>query len=302
MGSSAAVVVATIWVLLGAVPLATAAKPRHPSVPKSELSHPCSRAWSRTVRQRFQSHVARQLKSSQRSNTLRIWPDACPFSPLVDFFGWHEKNKSRSKNGGVREWLCNYTGKTFKNEHYMDLHLERNFPGGIPDNGTCLADYCEVFGFCKVVEPAFFDSLSAEPPPCDPIAIKAQQRTCMSVINLCTFPDDPDTPNLNSDLNRTLCEPLTCEFRAEKHHSNRKLCLVGGASMLIFVLIAIILYCACVPSQESWEKDRDRDQMLRKANKRLPKAGGREQKPPRAPPTDSAEISDVIPTRYIKQE
>lgn len=248
MGPSMAV--ATLWILFGIVSLATAAKPRHRQVPKTELSHPCSRALSRVVRKRFQAHVTRWLKGVQQNQTLE-WPDGCPFSPWVDIFGWHEKNKTRSKTGvGYFEWVCNYSGKIFVNEHYIDLHMEKYYMKTAPENGVCLADYCKVFGFCNVTEPSFLEYLSADPPPCDPKALEALKNTCHSVCDRCAPLDDPAMSGANAVLHRSLCEPLTCQFLAEQHHSNRKWCFVG-----IFVSIMCIIwmfYCACVPPSESY--------------------------------------------------
>lgn len=294
MGPSVAV--AALQILLGAVSLVTAAKPRHMTVPRTDLSHPCSRALSRTVRQRFQRHVARRLKGGQRNSTSRNWPDGCPFSPWVDIFGWHEKNKTRSKS----EWVCNYTGKIFKSEHYIDLHMETNFMKVAPENGVCLADYCEVFGFCNVVEPTFFESLSAEPPPCDLVALEKHKRICESVCDRCALVDDPEMPQLNADLHRSLCEPLTCEFLAAEHHSNRKWCIVGGVSLAGFVVI-IILCCACAPAPEPYQRSYGKDQRYRNASKRTP-SGSRDHTVDIK--NASTDIYDIIPTigKPVKQE
>jgi len=295
MGPSVAV--AALWLLLGAVPLVTAAPPpKKRGPPKTELSHPCSRTLSRQVRQRFQSHVARQLRmKGQRTNTSLKWPDQCPFSPLVDVFGWHEKNKTRAKTGarGGNEWLCNYSGKTFKNEHYIDLHMETHYMNMAPENGSgCLADYCEVFGFCNVQEPGYFESLSAEPPSCTPQVLEAHKLTCHSVVDRCAVPDDPTMPNLHADLHRSLCEPLTCEFRAEKHHTDRWWSIVGGISATVFITVALVLYCVCVPLTEKPRMGYDKDRRYRNAPKRFP---ARDQKPP-------SDIVDIVPTKPIKQE
>merc|ERR1719162_2895879 len=215
------------------------------------LAHPCSRVLSRTVRQRYHSHAVRQLKGVDRTNISIEWPAKCPFNPAVDVFGWHEKNKSRSKPGPRNsEWVCNYTGKVFKSEHYIDLHLETHFNKFIADNGTCLADFCEIFGFCNVKEPSFFESLSSEAPSCDPIALQAQQGMCHSINDRCALPDDAKWPKLNADLHRTLCSQMTCELRAEKHFSNRKWCLITSGSVSLFC-ICIFFYCACVASKQT---------------------------------------------------
>ena len=53
-------------------------------------------------------------------------PQGCPFEPTVDLYGEHEKKKQRNRaSQGSGTWTCGICGKSFKNEHYLDLHLER---------------------------------------------------------------------------------------------------------------------------------------------------------------------------------
>lgn len=180
------------------------------------------------------------------------------------------------------------------NEHYIDLHMETKYMHVAPENGVCLADYCEVFGFCKVKQPGLFESLAAEPPPCDPTVLEAHKRTCHSVCDRCAHPDNPEMPNLNADLHRSLCEPLTCELRAEKHHSNRKWSIVLGVFLSVLVM-GIFLCCVCVPSPETQNRSYGNDTRYRNAGKQGP-YGSRAQKP-------SADIAvDITPTKPIKQE
>jgi len=230
-----------------------------PKVVKTPLSHPCSRSLSRTVRQRYTALAVGQLKGVDRSTVTIQWPNACPLHPVIDIFGLHEKNKNRTKPGPRNsDWVCNYTGKAFKSEHYLDLHMERFFAKHINENGTCLADYCDVFGFCNVKEPSLFESLASEAPACDPTVLAAQKAMCHSMNDLCTPPDAALWPGLNAtklnvELHKKLCEKLTCEARAESHFSTRKWTLfVGGGASLVG--LCTLIYCMFTA-----EKQADRD-------------------------------------------
>lgn len=279
------VALASLWAILlvGDAPLAAAAKPGKPGrVPMTALSHSCSRVLSRTVRQRYNSHAIRQLKGVDRTNISLAWPAACPLNPLVDLFGWHEKNKSRTKPGPRNsEWVCNYTGKVFKSEHYIDLYMETHYSNVMPENGTCLAEFCEVFGFCNVKEPGFFESLASEAPPCDPNLIAAQKAMCHSVNDRCAAPGAHLWPTvnvtkLNVDLHKTLCEQLTCEARAEKHFSSRKWSIIVGGG-ISFACIAVLFYCACVASKQDDRENYYNNRRYRNAGRRVPfdiKQGG----------------------------
>lgn len=245
---------AAVLVILVAVALARSAPPRVTKAKRTGLSHPCSRIDSRTVRNRFEGYVRKMEKGS--ASILR-WPDRCPFSPYVDLFGWHEKNKSRAGAGSVNsrpEWKCNYSGKVFKNEHYLDLHMELMYMNEVPSNGTCLEEYCEVLGFCKVNETGMVDLFSSEPPPCDDIKYERLKSMCESAIDLCLPFSDPEKQELNEKLRSTFCDGLTCEARAEQHFHRRKWSFIIGACFLV-IMIGIGLACMCVELPEGHDSE-----------------------------------------------
>jgi hypothetical protein len=218
------------------------------------------------------SEVYNRGRAVRNRTAVVTWPDSCPFSPKVDVFGWHEMNKSRAKDltsgtSYLREWVCNYTGKSFKNEHYIDLHMELMFSKEMPENGVCLTDYCEVFEFCKVEEPSIMESLSSEPPPCDPIQLERLKQTCHDVIGRCFLADDP-ARNV-TELHQAWCEPLTCPGRLVKHLQKRKEFVVftGIAVVVIACLIALFV---CFVYQT---KDNDGENRS-PARRPMPRGGG----------------------------
>lgn len=223
------------------------------------------------------------------------WPENCPFNPRVDLFGWHEKNKSRSKGG---EWECAYSKKVFKSEHYIDLYLERNYAKEMPENGACLADYCQVFEFCNMPEPPMLEFLSSEPPECDAVQLEKYKSMCERAIDLCIVPEDGDAQTLNANLHSTWCARLTCESRTERHFHHRKWFIII-ACIVIFFLAGIVLLCLCVDQSEFNEDDRKR----RHSGRKLPER--------RAPDIKSAhtiskyqdeDVADIMPTNLNKNK
>ena len=68
-------------------------------------------------------------------------------------------NRKKPGGGYTSNWTCGYCGKQFKNEYYLDMHLENAHMDQIQPNRTvCLADYCEIFDVCDK------DPLSASTP------------------------------------------------------------------------------------------------------------------------------------------
>merc|ERR1712146_94226 len=101
------------------------------------------------------------------------WPKGCPFDPNRDLFGYHEKQKQRKKPGSAATtWTCGICGKQFKNEHYLDLHMERKHMNETPSEGVCLADYCELFEVCFGEEKWRRNKV----PTCSNTTMKAQRR------------------------------------------------------------------------------------------------------------------------------
>lgn len=268
-------------------------------VPRTDLSHSCSRSLSRVVRQRF-STIVRKKRRGEASEAA-AWPDACPLNPAVDLFAVHEKSKTRKKSG---EWECSLSGKVFKSEHYIDLHLERNYAKEVPANGVCLAEYCQVFGFCNITEPSFLETFESEPPPCDNAEMERYQRMCQDIVDRCVSDE-----SANEQIHKGWCEQLTCEARATRHFHNRKWCIIISAIAVVFVL-GICFLCMCVSAQEEEKPDfRGRKLGTRPPGGRpLPKTKAEKlqeakAKSARECPTDpdNPDIVDMVPTKLTKR-
>jgi hypothetical protein len=100
----------------------------------------CSRQISRTARKLAHFHIIQPaIKAAIAMST------ECPFQPSLDQYLEHE---THGKVQTYRDyWQCTYSGKTFKTEKYLDLHLQRFWNNKMTATATeCLANWCDVLG------------------------------------------------------------------------------------------------------------------------------------------------------------
>jgi len=250
-------VVIALGVIGSFVPASAAPKgPRTARVPRTELSHPCSRPLGRDVRRRFEVAVQKMRLTSEKRTEIK-WPEGCPFHPQVDLWAKHEKAKSKESKDRYSKlpgWQCNFSGKVFKSEHYVDLHLERLYMNETPGEGAaCVADYCEIFEICKVAKGSFIDGLSSEPPFCDSEKLLISHQQCDTVMDKCFPLMVGETQELDVKLRKNLCEPLTCESRAERHFSERRHTFFWF--VFVAVIIGLIIFCQmCCQPEDPYPK------------------------------------------------
>mmetsp|Transcript_33293 Transcript_33293/g.70790 ORF Transcript_33293/g.70790 Transcript_33293/m.70790 type:complete len:297 (-) Transcript_33293:41-931(-) len=227
--------------LLAASP--AAAKPPVETVPRTELSHPCSRAVSRTVRKQLEKEV---LRPASRAG-LDTWPKGCPLDPVRDLYGRQEKQKQR-KRGTGNLWTCGICGKTFKSEHYLDLHMERVHMNETPRDGVCLADYCEVFEVCNTdVKTKRRKDRDAEL-ECDNSTLAKAKTLCETAMLKCFPLQNEASRKMHAKLSRHWCQVLDCRIRAEQrkeHHGDLMpvivlLILIG---LICFIVFSIVVCC-----------------------------------------------------------
>lgn len=172
------------------------------------------------------------------------WPEECPLHLARDLWGKHELAKSRAgfdggMKAGSQEWRCALSGKVFKSEHYVDLHMERNFMNETPRDGACLANYCDALSLCgRKPEPSWAEALSSETPACDPAELKTWQTQCADLLSRCvphasiSGMPDANMTHVEHVLYRAWCEPLTCESKIDRHFTERRhliiACVIGG--------------------------------------------------------------------------
>lgn len=92
------------------------------SVYAQQEGEKCSRPHSRAVREVVQSGILAIV--DQHGYVL---PEACVFHPARDMQLKHEQSKERIRS---RTWKCNLCNKTFRSEHWLDLHFDRKHSSG----------------------------------------------------------------------------------------------------------------------------------------------------------------------------
>lgn len=214
--------------------------PQKIGAPRTELSHPCSRAVSRWVRRALDREV---LRASKQAGITSL-PPSCPWSSSRDLFGRHELAKRKQghsslghSKAGSGTWTCDLCGKVFKNEHYLDLHLERRHMNETPKDGICLADYCEVFEVCN----GDMRHHAGKEIPCDDTMLAVQRVRCETALKAC-FPLDQDqvSRRLHAQWSRQFCHSMNCTFREERKREHE------SVMMPVIVLILLIVMLGCM--------------------------------------------------------
>lgn len=171
------------------------------------------------------------------------WEAGCPFDPKQDIYGFHEKQKSRKKSGGSSasaQWTCGICGKTFKSEHYIDLHLERKHMNETPkDQPTCLADYCEVFEMCH--GDSRWSQARMRNAVCDNQTLAVARRRCEGALSKCFPLDNEEARKLHAQYSRQYCQVLDCRIRGERKKEHEE-----ALVPVIVILIFVILICFAV--------------------------------------------------------
>jgi len=97
----------------------------------------CKRDLSRKVRKYIEKEIYPLL-------SLDELPDTCQLNPKYDMYLIQEKAKKEIEKG---DWKCNFCNKHFKNEFYMDRHMDNKHQDKLQNTSSiCLADLCPIFG------------------------------------------------------------------------------------------------------------------------------------------------------------
>ena len=116
----------------------------------------CSREQSRIVRQYLEREVFSKLPFKPSD-----LPQSCQLNPSLDIFAHQEVHKIRDRTlSAGAEWKCGYCKKMFKNEKYMDRHMDKMHQDKLIDasSSVCLADLCPIFGCQQKIDNSYSKS------------------------------------------------------------------------------------------------------------------------------------------------
>jgi len=215
-------------------------------VPRTELTHPCSRQLSRQVRKQLEKEVVRPASQAG----LTVLPDGCPFDVSRDLWSYHERHKSR-KRGSTSHWTCGICGKVFKSEHYLDLHMERSHMDLAPAGGACLADHCEMFDACQdqIKVKRRSNRAPANRRQCDNSTMLQARHVCEDAMSRCFPLSQRSSRTLNAKFSKELCRMLDCRLRAEQNreeHSDLTPVVVVFTLIVLVCFVAFSLTVCCV--------------------------------------------------------
>lgn len=238
--------VGVVYLLLPAYLLTgvLAAKGKEPKAPRTELSHHCSRTVSRNVRKQLEKEI---LKVASKAGYDQF-PPGCPLDPALDKYGTHEKQKQRKRGGGGNSgssWTCGICGKSFKNEHYIDLHLENRHMNETPTNSVCLADYCEMFENCEG-DSKYKRRRESDEFKCDADELKHSRKRCESAMARCFPVDQEASRSLHAQFSRHWCQGLDCRIREEKWKEHQMALMPVVVLLLLLFLVCFVVFCTVV--------------------------------------------------------
>ncbi|GFS21264.1 zinc finger, C2H2-type domain-containing protein [Elysia marginata] len=203
------------------------------------LSHPekvCPRDKSRVV-----SRVVRE-KMFPAFNELGVQLNpSCSFSLERDIYAIQEDHKVEESS---TRWTCNFCGKSFVSEFYLDRHLENRHKDSIQTGDVvCLADVCDVFR-CDIIsgatQPEFWDVAL-----CLESDMQELASQCQTLINGCipTGLSKNETETLKGQMESSVCNFLTCSRywdRPTQEDLNPHLALY--AVLTTMTIFGIIIY------------------------------------------------------------
>lgn len=229
--------------VVGSLTLASARPPPPNKAPRTELSHSCSRSVTREVRKQLKTEVI-GLATKDGFNLSSA--AACPLDPIHDLYGEHEKQKLRRKPGtpGLG-WHCGICNKTFKNEHYLDLHMERKHMDVTPTVApVCLADYCEIFENChgESRRPRRPQNESA----CDAKVLAISRKRCDEAMSTCFPLDQPIPRKLHAQLSRHWCQVIDCRIREEKLRDQKDAHIPVIVWIILIIFVGFLVFCCTV--------------------------------------------------------
>jgi hypothetical protein len=121
--------------------------------------------------------------------------------------------------------------------------MERKHFNVAPENGVCLADYCEVFEVCHG-ESRW--KPKRDKTECNQGALTKIRHKCEIALQRC-FPLDVDASRkMHAEISRHYCQVLDCRIRAEKRRDEEEEMIPVIALLIMILLICFIVFTIVV--------------------------------------------------------
>lgn len=156
--------------------------------------------------------LSRQARAIVRQKVAGVgldvdMPLACAFHPSRDKYLDQEQHKSVVRR---HQYKCDYCGKIFRTEDYLDDHMERRHDDKVTEDATvCLGDFCDILnctGYNKL-----------HPEPCQKTAMAKRRFHCGAIFHKCFPPEHSKEMNdLHGLFLDKICAPLTCQQNQQK--------------------------------------------------------------------------------------
>lgn len=215
-------------------------RPKVPAPPPEGLEQPCSRSLSREAVQIVEDEFLPVIRHAG----LPL-QDKCKLNPGLNMFRAHEANKTKE---GLTRWRCKTCGKTFRSQHYIDLHFDRRHMDTLPENATvCFGDFCSILG-CKSLLDG--DLASA----CSPRDMSRRRARCEALVHDCVLPSRHRQARVvMARLEASFCARLDCSRwgKAMRAKPND-----GSTLWLVLVSVVISLVAVAYAMAWCWHMDR----------------------------------------------
>ncbi|XP_061174530.1 uncharacterized protein LOC133183610 [Saccostrea echinata] len=202
----------------------------------SSCARHCPRDRSRTVRRLLKEVIYPLFQQAKTSI-----PDTCQFSPERDKYVLQEENKVSE---GISKWYCDYCGKGFYAEDYLDRHFDNKHPEFVREDksAVCFADYCDIMR-CDILDgrrrKEFWDvSLCLESD------MKELMEDCEKLMSACV-PDGLSknaTEFLITHMTQNVCSFLTCKKYWDSAVEEENEGIIFYSILTVFLIIMLTIY------------------------------------------------------------
>jgi len=169
-------------------------------------------------------------------------PRECPFNPQRSIYGLHEDHKLID---GPTRYTCNYCGKAFYDERFLDIHFENRHSEFIRtgSDSVCLDDHCDMFR-CDVeigiTKAKYWDKLL-----CKESQLYQMQEVCNDTFALCVpkFLHGEERELFLAKIQGAICGFLTCaKYWDARHETSHPLTIAAYIFLVMFIAVSLIIY------------------------------------------------------------